>query len=121
VAASELLPKLALGQGVFYLVTGLWPIFDIASFELVTGPKTDDWLVKTVGALVTVIGAVLVSTAHQRRFTPEVTMLAIGSALSLATIDLVYVLSGRISEVYLADAAAEIGLAVLWFAGRMRS
>lgn len=31
------------------------------------------------------------------------------------------VLPDRISEVYLADSAAEIGLAVLWFAGRMRN
>jgi hypothetical protein len=109
-----ILPKIALIQGVFYLATGLWPLVDIQSFQLVTGPKTDLWLVKTVGLLVTVVGAVLISASRRRRITPEVALLAVGSALSLTTIDLVYALSGRISAVYLGDALVEIGLAVLW-------
>lgn len=116
-----MLLKLALTQGLFYLATGLWPLFDSVSFQVVTGPKTDLWLVKTVGVLVTVIGAVLVSAARERRITNEIVMLAVGSALGLAAIDLVYALSGRISAVYLADAAAEIGLAALWGIGRLRA
>jgi len=106
--------KLALLQGVFYLATGIWPLLDIVSFQLVTGPKTDLWLVRTVGILVAVIGVVLVSAGWQRRVTEEIILLAVGSALGLACIDLVYGLSGRISAVYLADAVVEIGLAALW-------
>jgi hypothetical protein len=109
-----ILLKVALIQGVFYLATGLWPLVDIQSFQLVTGPKTDLWLVKTVGLLVSVVGAALISASRGRRITPEVALLAVGSALSLATIDLVYALSGRISAVYLGDAVVEIGLALLW-------
>jgi hypothetical protein len=109
-----ILLKVALIQGVFYLATGLWPLVDIQSFQLVTGPKTDLWLVKTVGLLVSVVGAALISASRQRRITPEVALLAVGSALSLATIDVVYALSGRISAVYLGDAVVEIGLALLW-------
>lgn len=115
-----MLPKVALLQGVFYLLTGLWPLVDIVSFQIVTGPKADLWLVKTVGVLVTVIGAVLLSAWRSRRLTREVVLLAVGSALGLAGIDLVYALSGRISAVYLADAAAEVGLAALWLIGSMR-
>jgi hypothetical protein len=106
--------KLALVQAVFYLATGIWPLLDIVSFQMVTGPKTDLWLVRTVGVLVAVIGAVLLSAARRRRVTEEIVLLAAGSALGLATIDLVYALSGRISAVYLADAAVELGLAALW-------
>ena len=51
-----MLLKLALLQGIFYVATGVWPLIDIVSFQVVTGPKTDLWLVKTVGVLVTVIG-----------------------------------------------------------------
>jgi hypothetical protein len=109
-----ILLKVALIQGVFYLATGLWALVDIQSFQLVTGPKTDLWLVKTVGLLVTVVGAVLISASRRGRITPEVALLAVGSALSLATIDLVYALSGRISAVYLGDAVVEIGLALVW-------
>jgi hypothetical protein len=50
---------LSLVQGAFYAATGLWALVDLDSFMAVTGPKTDHWLVKTVGILVTVIGGVL--------------------------------------------------------------
>ena len=109
-----MLLKLALLQGVFYLATGVWPLLDIVSFQIVTGPKTDLWLVRTVGVLVAVIGVVLLAAARRRRVTEEIVLLAAGSALGLAAIDLVYALSGRISAVYLADAVAELGLAALW-------
>jgi hypothetical protein len=112
--------KLAVIQGVFYLATGIWPLLDIVSFQRVTGPKTDLWLVKTVGVLVTVIGAVLLLAARRRRVTDEIVLLAVGSALGLAAIDVIYALSGRISAVYLADAVAEIGLALLWLVARRR-
>jgi hypothetical protein len=116
-----MLLKLAVLQGVFYVATGLWPLVDIDSFQLVTGPKTDLWLVRTVGVLVTVIGAVLLSAARSRRLTDEIVLLAVGSALGLAAIDLVYVLSGRIAAIYLADAAVELSLAGLWAFGRWRA
>jgi hypothetical protein len=121
VSGAALLLRVALVQGVYYLVTGLWPIVDIDSFQSVTGPKTDLWLVRTVGVLVTVIGLVLISAARHRRVTAEVLLLGLGSALALTAIDVIYALSGRISVIYLADAAAEIGLAALWGVGRLRS
>ena len=114
---GNLLLKLALIQGLFYLATGIWPLLDIVSFQVVTGPKIDLWLVRTVGVLVTVVGAVLIAASRTRRVTPEIVMLAVGSALGLAAIDLRYALAGRISTVYLADAAVEIGLSLMWWVG----
>ncbi|HET6777752.1 MAG TPA: hypothetical protein VFH26_02595 [Gemmatimonadales bacterium] len=114
---GNLLLKLALIQGLFYLATGIWPLLDIVSFQVVTGPKIDLWLVRTVGVLVTVVGAVLIAASRTRRVTPEIVMLAVGSALGLAAIDLRYALAGRISKVYLADAAVEIGLSLMWWVG----
>jgi hypothetical protein len=113
--------KLALLQGVFYLATGIWPLLHIVSFQMVTGPKTDLWLVRTVGVLVAVIGVVLLSAARHRRITEEIVLLAAGSALGLAAIDLVYALTGRISAVYLGDAVVELGLAALWLLARRRA
>jgi hypothetical protein len=121
VAEGNLLLKLALIQGLFYVATGLWPLIDILSFQIVTGPKTDLWLVRTVGVLVTVIGSVLVAASRARRVTAEVVLLAVGSALGLAAIDLRYALVGRISAVYLADAAVELGLCLLWCIAWRRS
>jgi hypothetical protein len=107
-------------QGVYFLITGLWPLLHMPSFVAVTGPKVDLWLVKTVGVLIVVIGAVILLGARRRAIGPEVTLLAVGSAASLAGVDLVYALSDRIWDVYLLDALAEIGLIVLWGIAWMR-
>jgi hypothetical protein len=68
--------------------------------------------------LVAVIGAVLVTAARRQRLSAEIMLLAVGSALGLAAIDIIYVLSGTISPIYLADAVAEIGLVAGWILGR---
>ena len=46
--SRDQLRALALTQGAFYALTGIWSIVDIESFERVAGPKTDHWQVKTV-------------------------------------------------------------------------
>ena len=106
--------RLARLQAVFYIVTGVWPIVSMRSFEAITGPKVDRWLVKTVGALVAVIGSALALASRHRQLAPEVVLVAAGSAAALATIDTVYVTKRRISPVYLLDAIAEIALVAGW-------
>ncbi len=101
------------GQSAYYVVTGLWPIVHLGSFEAITGPKVDDWLVKMVGLLAATIGIALGIAVRHRRWNAEVRTLAILSALSFAAIDLRYALTGRISPIYLADAAVELAIAAL--------
>ena len=105
---------MAWGQGLYFALTGLWGIFDLDSFQRVTGPKTDLWLVRTVAVLVLVIGAVLMVAARGRALSTELVLLAAGSALGLAAIDIIYSLRGTISLIYLLDAAVELGLVGLW-------
>lgn len=110
------------GQAVFYLLTGLWPLVHMRSFELVTGPKTDDWLVHMIGLLAMSIAlSIWLGTRHGRVTSPAVA-LAATTAASFAAIDLTNALPGRISAVYLADAAVEIALLTLivgcWLASR---
>ena len=105
---------IALTQGAFYMATGAWPLINIASFEAVTGPKTDRWLVKTVGALVALSGAAMASAGLRGRITPETRLLAMGSSLALAAVDVVYARKRRISRIYLLDAVAEVGLVLAW-------
>lgn len=107
-------------QGLFYLATGVWPLVHVDSFLAVTGPKTDLWLVYTVGVLVAVVGAVLLLAARSGRTTPEVALLAVGCALGLAGIDVVFVSRGVIDPIYLADAAVEVLLAAWWLVARAR-
>jgi hypothetical protein len=111
---------LAVAQGAFYVATGVWPLLHMRSFEAVTGEKTDDWLVKTVGALIGVAGVVMTMAGLRRRVTPEIALLAAGSAAALATVDVVYTRKGVIRPVYLLDAVAEAGLVGAWTAAAAR-
>ena len=99
-------------QSGYYLASGLLPFVSRRAFEAVTGPKREWWLVQTVGALVTVVGAATASAAARRRITPEIVALAAGSAASLAAIDIVHVARRRIAPAYLLDAAVELGLVI---------
>jgi len=104
----------ALIQGFYFLVTGLWPLIDLNTFQSVTGPKTDLWLVQTVGALVLVIGAVLLVAGWRRQKAVEILLLAVGSALALTAVDVIFVSQRRISPIYLLDAIIELALIGLW-------
>ncbi|MFS6749762.1 hypothetical protein, partial [Staphylococcus aureus] len=88
---TTLFRTLSLTQGAYFLVTGIWPLISIRTFMRVTGPKTDLWLVKTVGAVVGVIGAVLTVAGARRQTAPEIPLLAVGSAAALTAVDVVYV------------------------------
>lgn len=111
---------IAAAQGLFYVATGVWPLISRRTFERVTGPKTDFWLVNTVGVLVGVAGGVLLSAAARRRVGPEIAALGAGSALGLAAIDVVYAARGVIGKVYLLDAGVELGFAGAWAVTALR-
>ncbi len=99
-------------QGVYYSITGIWPLVSIETFETVTGPKTDDWLVQTVGVLAAVIGATLLVGVTRHQPTRETLTLSVLSIFGFASVDVVFVLRGTIGPIYLADAALQ---AVLLF------
>jgi|GEM_PF-634786 len=103
------------GQGVYYLMSGLWPLADIESFMDVTGPKTDIWLVKTVGILLLPVSASLLSYIYdgqKARFPAFV--LGAGSAAAFACVDFYYSGRGIISDVYAADGLVQIVFLLLW-------
>jgi hypothetical protein len=98
-------------------LSGLWPLVHLRSFLAVTGPKTDLWLVQTVGALLAVLGAVLIGVARRPRIEFEWALLGTGVALVLGGADAIFVQRGVISRIYLADAAAEFLIAGAWMIG----
>ena len=71
-------------QAAFYVLTGTWPLINLESFEWVTGPKTDDWLVYTVGLLIVAIGLTLWVGARSARPDPAIVVLAAATAASPA-------------------------------------
>jgi hypothetical protein len=110
-------------QGTYYLATGLWPLVSIRTFKMVTGEKTDNlpsgkdadhWLVMTVGTLITSVAITLLSAAFRRTQIAEVTILAVGAAVGLTAIDLIYTARGVIAPIYLLDAAIEVPLILAW-------
>ena len=109
-------------QGGYYVLTGLWPLVSIRTFQAVTGRKTDNWtgreadhwLVNAVAVLVLAVGATLLVAAYRGRPSPEVVVLALGSIVGLTGIDVVYVARRVIPPVYLLDAVAEAVLLAGW-------
>lgn len=100
---------------MFNIVTGVWPLISLRTFEAITGPKLEGWLVKTAGVLIAGVGATLVSAGATRRVTPEIALLATSTAGGLAAIDIVYAgMRRRISPVYLVDAALELAIVGGW-------
>ena len=101
-------------QAIYYLLTGLWPLVSIETFELVTGPKTDEWLVQTVGLLLAVVAITLL--AGTRNSLRQTRLLAGGIALAIGGIDVYVVVTGQAPSIYLADAAIEAVFlaAVVW-------
>lgn len=91
-------------MGWFYVVTGMWPVVHLKSFEFISGPKTDKWLVKTLGLMITCSGVVfLVYSDHEATST-----LALMNASVLAGIDIYYSYTRVIRKIYLLDAVVEL-------------
>jgi hypothetical protein len=112
--AQDELVRLARTQAAYFIASGLLPLVSMRAFEAITGPKTDRWLVKTVGLLVAVIGFGLASAGYRRQVSPELALIAAGSAGAVAAIDVVYVAKRNISPVYLGDAVIEAALLIAW-------
>lgn len=111
---GELLKNVSFAQGVFWAATGVWPILHMRSFEAITGPKRDRWLVRTIGGLITVVGATLIAGGLRTRTPREVALLGAGSALALGFADVFYTAKGTLRPTYLADAVVEAGFLAAW-------
>ncbi|MFD1140568.1 hypothetical protein ACFQ4C_05595 [Larkinella insperata] len=104
-------------QAVYYVLTGIWPILSIDTFQQVTGPKTDRWLVKMIGALFAVIGLTIGLAVVYADIDLTVAFLGMSSAVAVILVDVWYVSRRVISRVYLLDAFAEIILLTGWILG----
>jgi hypothetical protein len=102
--------RVLFAHGGYYVATGVLPFVSRRLFAAATGPKREWWLVETVGGLVTVVGAAVIAAAIRGEPPPEVIGTAVGSAATLAAIDVVYVAKGRIAPTYLVDAGVQVGL-----------
>jgi hypothetical protein len=93
-------------QGAYYVATGLWPLFSMRSFERVTGPKVDKWLVQMVGSLAVAIGTALLVATREELEVPTIALSTM-SALAFGSISTVHAMRRRISAIYFGDAVVE--------------
>ena len=103
-------------QSAYYVSTGLWAIVHRGSFERVTGPKQDYWLVRTVGGLAVAIGVTLGASAAAERRSRDAAVLGITSGLAFGFADLQAATAA--SRIYLGDAALHALLVSAWLAAR---
>jgi hypothetical protein len=104
----------AVAQGLFNVVGGLWPLVHLRSFEWVFGPKTDVWLQRTTGGLLVSAGIAQLAAAPAPQGPAQARRIGLGTALTLLAVDLVYVPQGRIRPTYLLDAAMQTGWITAW-------
>ena len=107
------LNQLILGQGIYFLLSSLWPIIHFPSFERISGDKTDHWLVYTVALLLASSALVFISAGRSDvPVRKEVILLSVSNSLVLAFIDIYFSLKGIIRKVYLLDAVIEVLIAL---------
>jgi hypothetical protein len=109
----KLTKYLIIVQSVYMLLTGIWPLVHIESFMVVTGPKTDIWLVKTVGAMLIPVALTLLCLINNADRKAQI-VLGAGTAIAFGCIDVYYAVNDVISDIYLADAIIQ-GAFVLWW------
>ena len=108
----------ALAQGLYYGATGVWPLLSRRTFEAVTGPKDDWWLVETFSLTLLPIAAALAAAAARDRVTPEIGLLGAGAAGVLAGTDVAIALRRVGRPSYLVDAAASAAILAGWAVSR---
>ena len=101
-------------QGLYTLVTGLWGLIDIDSFMMVTGPKTDIWLVKTVSAILAAAALALLSFAGAKKPLIQAGVLGLSLAFAVAFIDFYYTATDVIRWVYAIDGVVEVVFIAGW-------
>ena len=92
-------------------------ILHVESFQAVTVPKADLWLVYTGGSLITVIGVSLLAVAQSPTVERTLWTLATSSYLALSLVDIVFVARRIIRPIYLLDSLLELcffGLCIRW-------
>jgi hypothetical protein len=101
-------------QGIYILITAIWPLVHIESFMLVTGPKHDIWLVKTVGALLIPVAICLLMYLFIRSDVRPVIALGSLTCISFMGIDFYYATQDVISDVYQVDGIIQLVFLLGW-------
>jgi hypothetical protein len=112
--AQSPLSRMWIAHAIYFVIGGLWAIVGRRSFEAITGPKVDYWLVRTVGGLLAATGGAIGLAGASQRITPEIRWLAVATSAVLTLVDIIGTATGRVRRVYLLDAVANLVLIGGW-------
>jgi hypothetical protein len=112
-----LAPAVTRAQGWYYLVGGLWRLAHPRSFEWVSGPKPDQFQTDVAAALFAAAGAALLTGTADRARGPVTRVLAAGTAVAVAAVDVKY--RREIRSLFLVEAALELVMAAAAGTGRV--
>ena len=102
--AGRILRYILLFQGVYYLLTAIWPAINLESFMAFAGPKPDRFIFWTVDLLILTIGAAVLFGIWKGELG---TAAFLGGTAALAFIIVEVAFYGRISPWFLLDFAIE--------------
>jgi hypothetical protein len=103
-------------QGVYYVVSGLWPVVHASSYQHYTGGHdlTDLWLLRTLGAVLAVVGLSLLWAVRRRSVAPEAVIMAGGVAAVLAIMDMANIAVKAYPPIYCIDCLIQVGFLFGW-------
>jgi len=104
----------AVPQGVYYILTGLWPWLALGASQETSREISEHWSVLTLGLLTIVIGLSLCVAGFRREGTGAIFCLALGTPVVLVVAEGFFVGKRYLPATYLLDAIVEVALAALW-------
>ena len=67
-------------QGIYYVLTGIWPLVHLKSFAKLSGKKPDPFQTRVTALLFAAIGLVLIVGSRKRRPEGEAVLLSVAAA-----------------------------------------
>jgi hypothetical protein len=114
--ANRFLYTAVLIPGIYIFLTAVWGLVEISSFMVVTGPKTDIWLVRTVSICLLPYSFICFFIYYNPKKLSKLLLLCmITMGIGLIYIDIYYYELKVIKWVYLIDAFFQVFFLMIWF------
>jgi len=100
------------GQGLYYVVTGLWPLLHFDSFADVVAFQVNPFQAQAFAAVIIVVGGSLLESARREPPGPFPTLLGIAVASAIAIVSLTWLPRLDAASGLWADLAVEVAIAI---------
>ena len=101
-----------MGQGIYYVLLGVWPLVYFDSFADAVGIQLHPFQAQLFGAVLAVVGGALIESARRGPPGSYPVLLAACVAAALALIDLVWLPRLRVISWFWVDLVAELAFAI---------